>query len=72
MPYGPKRLTYLEAHEIRVLYSKGEYTQTQLAQKFEVSQSMVCKIINNQAHKQAAHINVGGEAGVKLGFNYAN
>lgn len=72
MPYGPKRLTDEQVVEIRILYSTEEYTQKQLAEMFKVSQSLVCKIVNNLAHRQAPGLKVSGEAVVRLGYKYAN
>lgn len=72
MPYGRKRLTEVQACEIRTLYATEQYTQKQLAEIYEVSQSLICKIVNNLAHKQAPGLKVSGEAVVRLGYKYAN
>lgn len=72
MPYGPKRLAKEQAWQIRTFYDSGLYTQTQLAEMFKVSQSLICKIVNNQVHKPPSHLEVTGEAIVRLGYKYAN
>jgi predicted transcriptional regulator len=70
MPYGPKRLTPEQASEIRRLYGLGMHTQKQLGELFKVSQPMICKIVNNEAHKP--ELLFGGQADVRVGFKYAN
>lgn len=48
--YGPGKLDMKKAAEIRRLY-RSEFTQTQLADMFGVTQAMICKIINNTAYR---------------------
>lgn len=72
MPYGPKRLSEVQVVEIRTLYASDRYTQKQLGELFKVSQSLICKIVNNLAHKQAHGLKVSGEAVVRLGYKYVN
>lgn len=69
---GPKNLTSDTIKEIRCLYSKGDYTQKKLADLFEISQSTVCKIINNEIHKQSSEIKISGEAKVKVGYQHGD
>lgn len=70
MPYGPKRLGIEEATKIRILYNTGLHTQKMIAEMFEVSQSLVCKIVNNQVHK--ADSKIGGQAVVRIGLKYGD
>lgn len=72
MPYGPKRLRPEHVWQIRTFYESGEYTQKQLGEMFDVSQALVCKIVNNQVHKKAANLSFAGNADVRLGYHYAN
>lgn len=44
---GNQKLKYHQAELIRSLYSQG-YKQKDLAELFEVSQSLICRIVNNQ------------------------
>jgi len=71
---GPKKLDLKTIQEIRFLYGNGEFTQQQIAAKFNLSQSTVCKIINNYIHKNIPTIQIGGDAAVKLkaGYKYGN
>lgn len=70
MPYGPKRLTADDVYQIRMYYDSGLYTQKQIAESFGVSQSLISKIVNEQAHKPGRKI--GGVAIVRVGFRYGN
>ncbi len=70
MPYGPKRLDADDVYMIRGLYDTGLYTQRQLAEKFNVSQPLICKIIKEMVHKTSGKI--GGVAIVRVGFRYGN
>lgn len=60
------------AHQIRIFYNSGKYNQTQLAEKFEVSQPLVSKIINGVIHKDNADIIMSGKANIKVGYKYGN
>jgi hypothetical protein len=42
------KLTEQQVLEIRELYSSGNYYQTELSRKFNVSQRLICKIINRK------------------------
>lgn len=66
-----KNLDEITIAMIRDLYSKGEYTQKELAMTFSLSQSTVCKIINQQIHKPSG-IKIFGEAIIKVGYNYGD
>ena len=72
MPYAPKRLSGDQVSQIRLKYSSGKITQSQLAIEFKVSQPLICKIVNNQVHKQENGLTIGGCAGVRVGYKYAN
>lgn len=71
---GPKKLDTKTIQDIRLLYENGQFTQQQIAIQFNLSQSTVCKIINNCIHKNVSVINMGGDALVKLksGYKYGN
>ena len=70
----PKGLKDKTVYRIRNLYSKGQSTQQELAKKFGVSQSTICKIVNNYIHRLDANVVMGGNAEVKysVGFRYGN
>lgn len=59
---------------IRKLYSDGKYTQQQLAKKFDLSQSTICKIVNKYIHKTNTNVVMGGIADIKhsVEFKYDN
>ncbi len=71
---GPKKLALDTINKIRVLYRNGNCTQCELAQKFNLSQSTISKIVNNTIHKKTNGINISGSAEVKftIGFKYGN
>jgi DNA-binding transcriptional regulator LsrR (DeoR family) len=71
---GPKNLNIKTIQDIRFLYEYGQLTQQQIATKFNLSQSTVCKIINNNIHKNTSTIKISGDASVKLksGYKYGN
>lgn len=48
--YGRK---HVDAAEIRSLYMTGEFTQTELAMQFGVSQPLISKIVNKQLHRRS-------------------
>ena len=68
----PKGLSDKKVIRIRELYSTGEHTQQQLAVKFKVSQSTICKIVNNYIHRHVPNIEMGGGAKVKLVIEYGD
>lgn len=70
--YGPKNLDKQTVADIRNLYATGKHTQKEIAEKYNVSQSLVCKIVNMQVHKNPASLKVSGEAEVRLGLKYGN
>jgi len=70
--FGLDRLESLQVGEIRTLYQTKEYTQTELADKYQVSQSLISKIVNNSIHRNITSFVIGGEADVKLGYKHAN
>lgn len=67
----PKQIDKTIVNEIREIYLTGEITQKQIASRFNLSQSTVCKIINNNIHKYSS-IDICGEAEVKMGYRYGN
>lgn len=64
--YGPGKLDAATASEIRRLYQTDEFTQSELAIKFNVTQAMICRIVNNKAY----HIDliIGGKADINQSF----
>lgn len=68
----PKQLDLLVVRRIRQQYALGEKTQAELADEFEISQSTVCKIINNYIHKHPENLEIRGSADVRLGLKYGN
>ncbi len=68
----PKGLNDKTVARIRDTYNKGKHTQQALADKFHVSQSTICKIVNNYIHKSNADFVMGGAAKVKLVIEYGD
>lgn len=68
MPYGPKRMTKEKVKEIRNLYFSGNCTQKDLSLMYDISQSQICKIVNNISHKPDKSITISGEATVRIGY----
>lgn len=62
--YGRKNISQENIKTIKNLYLSGEYKQKDLAKKFNVTQSLISKIVNNQVHKKA--ISISGCASVRL------
>ena len=67
----PKRISKQLIENIRRLYSESGLTQQQLAKQFGLSQSTICKIINNYIHRYC-DVTVSGNADVKVGYKYGN
>lgn len=63
----PKGTTQETADRIRHLYFKNDRTQQQLAQEFGLSQSTICKIVNNYIHKEI-NVRVSGSAEVRVSY----
>lgn len=70
--FGLDRLEDYQVIEIRTLYQSKEYTQMELADKYQVSQSLISKIASNSIHRNITNFVIGGEADVKLGYKHAN
>lgn len=70
--FGLDRIDDQTVGEIRLLYQRKEYTQTELADKYNVSQSLISKIVNAQVHRNVANFVIGGEADVKMGYKHGN
>jgi len=70
--FGLDRIDDKTVGEIRLLYSRKDFTQTELADKYHVSQSLISKIVNDVVHRNIANFVIGGEAEVKLGYKHAN
>ena len=70
----PKQIKEETILAIRSLYARDEYTQQELAKQFELSQSTICKIVNNYIHKSVTNVILGGNADIRLGkkFTYGN
>lgn len=60
--YGRKHLTPEIVEQIR---SQPHRTQQSIAEEYGVSQSLICKIINNHLHKPRASFSFGGSAAVR-------
>lgn len=67
----PKQVQKELIDQIRFLYTEGSCTQHQLAKKFSLSQSTICKIINNNIHRYC-DIKISGTAEVRVGYKYGN
>lgn len=65
--WGPGKLSYEKAQEIRKLYSSGKHTQESLAEKMKVCQSTINKIINNTIYKEKF---LSGKADVKVNIKF--
>ena len=48
--FGPGKLSANKAAEIRYLYRTDQFTQVELAERFQVTQAMICRIVNNLAY----------------------
>lgn len=59
-------------NQIRELYHACEHTQQKLANRFGLSQSTICKIVNNYIHKDNTDLTLSGEASVKVGYKHGN
>ena len=68
----PKQLNEETIKEIRRLYLDSSFTQHQLATSFGVSQSTICKIVNNYIHKNITNVVMGGEADVRIGYKHGD
>jgi len=68
----PKQIAQETVYEIRRLYAEGSQTQTELAKSFGLSQSTICKIVNNYIHKTTANLIMGGEAEVRVGYRHGD
>jgi DNA-binding transcriptional regulator LsrR (DeoR family) len=64
----PKLLSPEVVYEIRRLYNEENYTQVRLAEKYDVSQSTICKIVNQYIHRKIVGVSMSGNAGVKVGY----
>jgi len=48
--YATRKFTYEEAQQIRLDYDTGTYTQEQIAIKYNVSQSLINKILRRKTY----------------------
>jgi len=48
--YSKRKFTYEEAQQIRLDYDSGVFTQEQIAIKYNVSQSLINKILRNKTY----------------------
>lgn len=67
----PKNIEKTIIENIRSLYFKKNITQKDIASQFGLSQSTICKIINNYIHKYHS-VNISGNAEIKVGYKYGN
>lgn len=67
--YGSRKLNFDIAQDIRRIHNKEKYTQSELADLFDVSQPTIHKVLNNMIYKLNGP-KVTGEADVKVGYNY--
>lgn len=70
--FGLNRLDCQVVKEIRYFYQLNKFTQKELADKYNVSQSLISKIVNNEIHCNNTNFVISGEAEVKLGYKHAN
>lgn len=68
----PKQLPVEIVEEIRKLYRNKDCTQSGLAKLFGISQSTICKIVNNYIHKTVTNVVMGGEADVRIGYKHSD
>jgi DNA-binding transcriptional regulator LsrR (DeoR family) len=68
----PKQLSKDTIEEIRSLYCHTDCTQHDLSKSFGVSQSTICKIVNNYIHKNITNVVMGGEADVRIGYKHGD
>ena len=57
--------------KIRLLYFEENMTQKNIAIQFNLSQSTICKIVNNNIHKYHS-VNISGNSDIKIGYKYGN
>lgn len=67
--YGSGKLSLDLAEKIRAMHMLGDYTQTQLATAFNVSQPTIHKVLSNMIYRSNGP-KVTGEASVKVGYTY--
>lgn len=70
--FGLDRVDDQTVGEIRLLYRRKQYTQKELADKYNVSQSLISKIVNDLVHRNVTNFVIGGEADVKMGYKHGN
>lgn len=68
----PKSVSSKTAFQIREMYFRDNFTQKQLSEYFQLSQSTICKIINNQIHKAHTDVAISGTADVEVKYNYVH
>lgn len=59
--WGRGKLTQTQVQKIRELYRQDKHTQAELAEKFDISQAMVCRIVNNTSHRTTFRLTGGAE-----------
>lgn len=70
--YGLNRMSNFEYNEIKELYRKKKFTQMQLSDKYQVSQSLISKIVNGLVCRNNINFSISGEADVKMGCKHGN
>jgi len=63
--FGPKHIPKKLVNEIRMLAETDKYTQKELGERFGLSQAMIGRIINNDAHHHDLHFGVRSQAKVE-------
>lgn len=66
--WGTKKLSYLQAEEIRSLYITDKYKQEDLAKFYGVTRETIWRIINYKTHHKTFNPAFGGTADVSLTF----
>ena len=59
--WGRGKLNQDQVCEIRELYQQEKCTQAQLAEMFNVTQAMICRIVNNVSHRTALRLSGSAE-----------
>mgnify|MGYP002624854821 CR=1 FL=1 len=62
--WGRGKLARTQVQKIRDLYRQEKQTQAEMAEMFDVSQAMICRIVNNLSHRTT--VRLGGEASYRI------
>jgi transposase len=69
--WKPPRLSKDQAYVIRHEYNHG-ITMQKLSEKYGVSISTICRVVNHETKIYKPDVCIGGSAEVKVGYNYGN